>query len=140
MNLINKGNPLYGPAKLRCPRCHEGKLFKTPTFSYSKPFEMPERCSHCGLDYWPEPGFYYGAMFISYIFTGFFCISFVLALHWGLGWSTGASFGALIAICAIFFVYIFRLARAIWLSINVRYNPNAVDHDTTSTSNRYGNS
>jgi hypothetical protein len=72
----------------------------------------------------PEPGFYYGAMFISYIFTGWFCILFVLFVHWVLDWSTAASFAALIAIMAIFFVYIFRLARSIWLNINYKYDPN----------------
>ena len=71
----------------------------------------------------PEPGFYFGAMFISYIFTAWFCILFVLFVHWVLGWSTAASFGALIAICAVFFVYFFRLARSIWLNINFKYDP-----------------
>ncbi len=84
---------------------------------------MPKECSHCGQDFEPEPGFYYGAMFISYIFTGFFCLGFVMILHWVIGWSTGASFAALIAVCAIFFVYIFRLARSIWININIKYDP-----------------
>jgi len=48
---------------------------------------------------------------------------FVLFVHWVLGWSTALSFVALIAIMAIFFVYIFRLARSIWLNINYKYDP-----------------
>jgi len=105
----------------------EGDLYQTPTFSFRKPFVMHERCPNCRQDFMPEPGFYYGAMFISYIFTGWFCIGFVLFFHWVLGWSTLASFSLLIAVCAFFFVYIFRLARSIWLSLMVKYNPSKRD-------------
>ena len=86
---------------------------------------MPERCAHCSQSYVPEPGFYYGAMFISYILSGWFSIFFVLFLHWVLDWSMLASFSLLIAIGALLFVYVFRLSRSIWLSLMVRYNPGA---------------
>jgi uncharacterized protein (DUF983 family) len=123
MGIVKKSNKLYSIFNLKCPRCHSGDLFKTPTFSFNKPFDMPKSCSKCGQDFEPEPGFYFGAMFISYIFTGFFCLGFTMILHWVIGWSTAASFGALIAVCAIFFVYIFRLARSIWININIKYDP-----------------
>jgi len=86
---------------------------------------MKEHCEICNQTYFPEPGFYYGAMFISFIFTGWFSIGFVLLIHWGLGWSTSASFATLIALLAFFFVYIFRLARAIWLTLTVKYDSQA---------------
>jgi len=53
---------------LRCPRCHEGKIFKTSAFSTSFA-EMPEHCPVCGQALEPEPGFYWGAMFVSYGFS-----------------------------------------------------------------------
>lgn len=123
MGLFRKGSKAYSIFNFKCPKCHEGDLYETPTFSFRRPFDMPERCSYCGQSYNPEPGFYYGAMFVSYIFTAWFCILFVMFLHWVLDWSLAASFGVLIAICAIFFVYIFRLARAIWLNITFKYDP-----------------
>jgi len=86
---------------------------------------MPERCPHCGQSYLPEPGFYYGAMFISYILFGWFSIFFVLFLHWVLDWSMLASFSLLIAIGMLLFVYVFRLSRSIWINLMVRYNPEA---------------
>ncbi len=125
MGLFTKGSKPYSIFNLKCPRCHEGNLFETPTFSFQKPFDMPKKCPHCGQSYMPEPGFYYGAMFISYIFTGWFCIVFIAFFHWYLGWSTGASFALLIFVMAILFVWIFRLARAIWININVKYSPEA---------------
>ncbi len=123
MGILKKSSKIYSIFNLKCPRCHTGNLFSTPTFSFHRPFDMPRECPHCGQDFEPEPGFYYGAMFISYIFTGFFCLGFIMILHWVIGWSTAASFGALIAILAILFVYIFRLARSIWININVKYDP-----------------
>lgn len=126
MGIFKKGTKAYSIFNLKCPKCQTGDLFETGSFSFKKPFDMPDRCPHCQQDFMPEPGFYYGAMFISYIFTGWFCIGFVALLHWGIGWSTTASFAALIAVMAILFVYTFRLARAIWLNINYKYDPNRV--------------
>ncbi len=113
---------------LRCPRCRQGDLFSTPTFSFRKPFTMPEKCPHCAQPYMPEPGFYYGAMFISYIFMGWFCLFFIMFFHWVLEWSMTMSFLLLIAVCMFFFVYIFRLARSIWIHIVVRYDPGKAEN------------
>lgn len=84
---------------------------------------MKAQCEVCGLNFEPEPGYYYGAMFISYIFMGFFCLGFAAFFHWVVGLSINLSFLLLLGFCAIFFVYIFRLARAIWIHINVGYDP-----------------
>lgn len=50
----------------KCPRCREGDLFKTSAFSlrYS---EMYPNCSNCGQKYEIEPGFFYAAMYVSYV-------------------------------------------------------------------------
>jgi uncharacterized protein (DUF983 family) len=53
---------------LRCPRCHEGKIFTSRALSF-KFADMPEVCPVCGQPTEPEPGFYYGAMFVSYAFS-----------------------------------------------------------------------
>lgn len=123
MGLIHKGTKAYSILHFKCPKCHEGDLFDTPTFSYRKSFDMPKGCPYCGQNYWPEPGFYYGAMFISYIFTGWFCIFFVILLHWVLDWGLYTSFAILLAVIALLFVYFFRLARAIWINVTVKYDP-----------------
>ncbi len=123
MGLFRKGSKPYSIFGLKCPQCQESDMFYTGSFSFKRSFDMKEKCEYCNLNYFPEPGFYYGAMFISYIFMGWFCIGFVALFHWGLGWSINASFLLLIAFCIVFFVFIFRLARAIWININVKYNP-----------------
>lgn len=105
---------------LRCPRCRKGKAFPTSSFSFRQPFTMYSHCPECQLNFEPEPGFYYGAMFISYIWTGFFSLFFIMLLHWVFGMSVMVSFAALILLNAICFVYIFRISRMIWLTIHQR--------------------
>jgi uncharacterized protein (DUF983 family) len=140
--MFKKGQKAYAVVNIKCPRCHEADMFETGSFSFNKPFDMKERCDKCGEDFFPEPGYYYGAMFLSYIFTGFFCIFFVLFFHWVLDWSTNASFALLIAVLGLGFVYIFRLARALYLGIHVSYDPQAAakyqGSDNKSTASHFG--
>ncbi len=123
MGLFKKGTKAYGIFNMKCPRCNEGDLFDTPTFSFKKPFDMPKCCPVCTQKYEPEPGFYFGAMFISYIIYGWFCIGFIALLHWVLDWSIAASFAALITLSVFLFVWLFRFSRAIWLNLMVKYDP-----------------
>lgn len=88
---------------------------------------MLQRCPKCDLNYFPEPGYYYGAMFISYIWMGWFCLLFVAFFHWFLGLSQTWAFGLLIAFTALNFVYIFRISRLMWININVKYRPDAIE-------------
>ena len=120
---MKNGSNLYPIVNFKCPRCHEGELYPSSTFSFQKSFEMHKSCEHCGANFFPEPGFYYGAMFISYIFSGFFCIFFLVITMLALKWNAAVAIGSLILIMAIFFVWLFRFARAIWLSINLKYDP-----------------
>lgn len=87
---------------------------------------MPQNCPVCGQKYFLEPGFYFGAMFISYFMTGGFCLAFVGFLMLVLGVSVNVSFLILIVVLTVLFVWIFRLARAIWININVKYDSEAV--------------
>lgn len=54
---------------LRCPRCHRGKLFSYPATNLAKFTDMPDDCPVCGQAFEPEPGFYFGAMYISFGFA-----------------------------------------------------------------------
>lgn len=107
---------------MKCPCCREGKLFEQSAFQ--KPFEMPKRCAVCNQNYMPEPGFYFGAMFISYIIWGWFSVMLCLGLVFGFDWSVNGAFALLIFLSIICFVWIFRISRSIWIHINVKYREN----------------
>jgi len=49
-------------AHWRCPNCGRGRLFRGV-------FRMLPRCAECGLSYFPEQGYYVGAMIINYVAT-----------------------------------------------------------------------
>lgn len=66
----------------KCPRCHQGKLFTHSAFNLSKFADMPEACPVCDLRYEPEPGFYWGAMYITFAFsTGIMLVVGFLVYH-----------------------------------------------------------
>ena len=54
---------------LRCPRCHEGNLFSYPARNVTKFADMPAQCPVCGQSFEPEPGFYFGSMYITFAFN-----------------------------------------------------------------------
>ncbi|MEM9824289.1 MAG: DUF983 domain-containing protein [Bacteroidota bacterium] len=121
-----KSRSLFASVKdMKCPRCREGALFETSTFSLSKPFEMYDRCPKCGQNYMPEPGFYFGAMFVSYIIWGGFSVALCLTLVFGFDWSVNGAFTLLILISIVSFVWIFRISRSIWIHIIIPYRPQA---------------
>jgi hypothetical protein len=51
----------------------------------------------------------------------------VAFFHWYLGWSQTAAFSLLGLFVVANFVYIFRISRLMWLNINVKYDPKAVE-------------
>lgn len=102
---------------LKCPRCHEGDLFHGKAYS-SHMIDMPQRCEKCKQPFFLEPGFYYGAMFVSYaINVAIVLILFVII--WAiLGFKQlvfmKAAFTAMGA-TILLFPYTLRISRAIWL-------------------------
>lgn len=125
--MCKKGSKSYSIFYLKCPRCHEGEMFETGSWSFVRPFDMLERCPKCDLNYFPEPGYYYGSMFISYIWMGWFCLLFMGVFFFWLGLDQNLSWAMLIAFIAVNFVYIFRISRLMWINLNVKYDPKALD-------------
>lgn len=118
---------------LKCPRCRKGRLF-----TYRNPYniahvqDMPDHCPVCGQPFSLEPGFYFGATYVSYainigLFMGFFVVSFFV-LH--IPYTIWTSMG-LVAAALLLTPILFRLSRAIWISFFVKYDPEAHKHPTS---------
>jgi uncharacterized protein (DUF983 family) len=108
---------------MHCPRCRTGKMFSTGSFSFKRSFDMNSHCPHCQQNLTPEPGFYFGAMFLSYIITGWFSLIIVGIVHWVFKVSLLPSFAILLAILALLFVWFYRISRVLWIHLNVKYQP-----------------
>jgi len=106
--------------RLRCPRCGRGELFPRKRILLDFDFRMHPRCPVCNESFYREPGFYYGAMFISYIASSFFSLALagacILFLHMPWEWAV-----FLVAVCLFLgYGYLFKLSRSLWLLLFVR--------------------
>jgi len=97
-------------------------MFVEP-FVLKKPLDMNKKCSECNLNFEPEPGFYFGAMFISYAITSFLFLGVALFLVFNRGWSADAAMGVVILIGAIIYIKILRMSRSLYLHLLVKFNP-----------------
>lgn len=53
----------------KCPRCRRGDIFEHSLTKVGKFNAMHKHCPTCNLRYEREPGFFFGAMYISYGFS-----------------------------------------------------------------------
>lgn len=119
---------LYSIVAMTCPRCREGKLFRTPLIQM-KIYDMYEHCPHCDLKYEQEPGFWWGAMYIGYalssgalLITGLLCLAvFKIPLM--------QTYMIILGVFVIGFLYNARLSRSIWLHLYNKYDPKAASGD-----------
>lgn len=105
----------------RCPSCREGKLFKTDNpYQLSKLASMHKNCPNCGQRYEPEPGFFYGAMYVSYGLTValFVAVVVVLNIFFDPGiWDIVITLTVLLLALS---PPVFRLARSIWAHMFIK--------------------
>ena len=124
---MSKRNFILNAFMKKCPRCQEGDLFVSP-FEMSKPVNMPEHCPVCHQKFEPEPGFYYGSMFLSYIFSAFFFLGIIGVCLIVFKLSLNASMGILLLVAALTYMFFLRMSRSIWINLLVKYDPKAKEN------------
>ncbi|MEP1093662.1 MAG: DUF983 domain-containing protein [Cyclobacteriaceae bacterium] len=83
---------------------------------------MKKKCSRCGQSFEPEPGYYFGAMFISYgINTVYFAAIWLLFAFLFEEFSTLMMVSTLSIVILGLLPITFRLSRVLWINIFVRY-------------------
>lgn len=128
-----KGTRLYSILWMKCPKCHEGDLFcERNAYKLSSLTKMHDKCEKCGESFSREPGFYFGAAYVSYALTVALWVACLVALY---------TFGAIgliefngffehpttfvvtgVAALIIFLPPIYRLSRSIWINFFVSYD------------------
>jgi uncharacterized protein (DUF983 family) len=109
----------------KCPRCHKGDIFKYPLNKISHFATMHSECPVCNASFNPEPGFYFGALFVSYAFTVAIMVAVWLVLYVLVNpadWIYGV---ALVAGAVLFSPLSFRLSRVLWLYWFGGHKPNS---------------
>lgn len=123
---MTKGTKLYSIFRNKCPQCHEGDFFSSSNaYRLSRMTEMPDKCEVCGQSYQPEPGFYYGAMYVSYglgvaQFVAIWVATSVLFPNMNVWVLISLVVGGQLLV----FPPMFRLSRRIWINLFVKYKGN----------------
>lgn len=128
-----KDTKLYSILAMKCPKCHVGDLFieKNP-YKLGSLTKMPPRCSHCNESFTREPGFYFGAAYVSYGLSVALWVACLVALITfdaiGLiefGFFTDPLTFILTGIIAlaVLLPVMYRLSRSIWINLFVNYDP-----------------
>ncbi len=99
-----------------CPRCRKGKIFSKPFYSPRAFDEMHEHCPHCGLRFEIEPGYFIGAMYVSYALSGGVALVLAFTLFYFFGDPEGWVYAAVIAPVMVLIAPVnFRMSRVVWL-------------------------
>lgn len=112
-------------AQLRCPRCHRGHLFSTSAWNVTKFAQMPAQCPVCGQSFEPEPGFYFGSMYITFGFNvATFLVLGVLIYYLMGNPDTWVYVAIITGVTVLFTPLILRYSRALMLYLfgGTRYN------------------
>jgi uncharacterized protein (DUF983 family) len=105
----------------RCPRCRTGRIFR---YSIYRGFpKMYERCSVCELKFEREPGYFLGAMYISYGLA-LLTIALIAVSLWAVTgwWITKVTIWAVVLFLP-FAPMITLFARVLWIYLDQTIDP-----------------
>ena len=111
----------------RCPQCGQTHLFvESNAYKLRSTALMHKACAACGEDFEREPGFYFGAAYVSYALTVALWVAVLVAMMafdtWGwmeVGMFThpGTYLTTGCTLLLVLMPVIYRLSRSIWISM-----------------------
>jgi len=116
---------LYSIFKMKCPRCQEGDFFVSHPYDLKKAGDTHEHCSNCDLKYSREPGFYYGAMYVSYALGVALFVTLWVSFNL---FFTEVNAGIQVLVVSVASIvlapYFYALSKIIWANIFFSYEGN----------------
>lgn len=124
--MLKKGTILYSVFKFKCPKCQEGEFFVSRPYNLSKAGEIHEHCNVCGVKYAKEPGFYYGAMYVSYALAVALFVTLWTSFNLffdnvSIGWQIGI----IVVATLVLTPYLYALSKIIWANMFIKYDKDA---------------
>jgi hypothetical protein len=118
----------YAFTHAKCPHCHHGEMFvnRNP-YAIMSMSKMPSHCALCGRSFFPETGFYWGAMYMSYVMTVMFSAVNVVMIGFIFGWDMCLLIGGNTLLLIGSFPLFYRYARVLWLQLNTPFSPEAFE-------------
>lgn len=120
---MRKGHWFYSVSRFKCPRCHDGDYYpaKNP-YNLNRLTEIHDKCPNCGVKYELEPGFYLGAMYVSYALSS----GSSIILYWMLTYFFETTYLNIILIVAGHLILLaplyYRISRITWINIFIHYD------------------
>jgi uncharacterized protein (DUF983 family) len=114
---------VYSVVRNKCAKCHQGDVFiyKNP-YNLKKFDKMHEHCSACDAKYEKEPGFFFGAMYVSYaLMSALFISSFVIDNLW-IHSETWQYMTFLVTAMIVSVPLTYRWSRLIWINFFTKFD------------------
>ncbi len=124
---MRKGSKIYSVFHFLCPKCHEGRFFISSPYRLKTTGDVLETCDKCGNNNMLEPGFYQGAMYVSYALG----VALFVSIWAGTSLFTpGMQSWLQISLVAISSIglspLLYSLSKIIYANIFIRYDMDAV--------------
>ena len=102
--------------KCKCPNCIDGKMFyNLGNFLLFKAPKMNAICKECSFKFEKEPGFFFGAMFVSYALVAAEMIACAVLFRLILDFSYINVIIIAITMAVLLSTFNFRVSRSIWI-------------------------
>jgi len=121
--MFSKGTKLYSILHFKCPHCHEGEFFSDRNpYNLSKAGDVLDECPVCHRRYSPEPGFYFGAMYVAYALTvATFVTAYVATVVLYPMASTGLTVGIVLGSLIVSTPLLYALSKTIYAALFLSY-------------------
>lgn len=118
MDIVRARRILARGLRLRCPECGRTSL-------YGSLFKMKHHCSHCGLVFEREQGYFIGSLYINVIVTESLLLFLFMVYYTVRPVSEDSLYIILFSLALILPLIFFHHSRSLWLSIDHIIEPNA---------------
>ena len=123
---MKKGSKLYSISHLTCPQCHEGKFFVSTVYDLKHVGDVRNECDVCHLKYEREPGFYYGAMYVSYALgVALFVTIWASCNLWFPSFGVWTQIGLVVLFTIVLSPVLFALSKIIYANFFIHYKKDA---------------
>ncbi len=123
--MFKKGTKLYSIFNRKCPECQEGDFFVSKPYNLKNMGKIYDNCPKCNVPYSKEPGFYFGAMYVSYglgvaVFVAIFVLTYLIYPS-----ASALTYVILIAVAMVLLgPFFYELSKIIWANMFMSYKKN----------------
>lgn len=126
---MKRKNALQAALQGKCPRCRKGDMFVSPVFKLKSFGKTHEYCPVCKVQFEQEPGFFYGAMYVSYALSVGIFLASVFVLYVFFNDPKLEVYVTTVTVVALMlYPIIFRCSRVLYLYLfgGISYDPDRV--------------